>query len=528
MNPLTNRAFRITGWIVLGLVCFIALVMVAAYAFSETMRDYAVNKANSHLKTYEIRMGKIRLHPLWFTAEVWDFSIIQKANPDPPILLIPHLTSGIYWPQILHGRIVGDTEIERLKLHVDPQNIQEEAKNNYPIKRESWQQAIESIYPLKLDRLVIRDGELTYVEKGRSKPLQITQLNIAAHNIQNISSPDHVYPSSFRMDGVIFGSGTISVDGNGNFLAEPHITLKAAFDLGKMNMDYFKPMAERYNLALTAGVLSTSGDVEYGIEQQSYVVNKLTIDGLRINYSYDVRSSGAGKKTAKKAAKTAGEMSDNATVTMRIDHLQIKDGVFGYINKSTDPSYRIFISDAYMDLDNFSNQSEKGPATLKLTGNFMDSGATEVQGDFRTRSDGPDFDLSIAIEDTQMTSMSDIFRAYGNFDIKAGLFSCYSEMKVKDKQISGYVKPMFKNMEVTDMRPEQEKNAFRNFYVGAVNIIIEALENSENKVVTKADISGTLEDPDASVPQIIGNLLQNAFFKSILAGLAESIPAAQK
>ena len=55
--------------------------------------------------------------------------------------------------------------------------------------------------------------------------------------------------------------------------------------------------------------------------------------------------------------------------------------------------------------------------------------------------------------------MNDLLRAYGNFDVTAGFFSFYTELHVKDNAISGYVKPLFRDMKVYDKRKDKEKSA---------------------------------------------------------------------
>jgi len=155
-------------------------------------------------------------------------------------------------------------------------------------------------------------------------------------------------------------------------------------------------------------------------------------------------------------------------------------------------------------------------------GKFMGTGKTVITGVFRPEKKGPDFDLEVSIENTVMKSMGDLFSAYGNFAVEGGLFSFYSELKVEEDRINGYVKPMFQDMKVTDSRSKEEKSIFHKLYVGIVRGIKELLENPQERVATQADISGPIEDPRASTWQIIQRLVQNAFFKSILPGFAES------
>ena len=126
--------------------------------------------------------------------------------------------------------------------------------------------------------------------------------------------------------------------------------------------------------------------------------------------------------------------------------------------------------------------------------------------------------------------MTDIFKAYGNFDIKAGLFSFYSRITVKNNRIEGYVKPLFKDMEVTDRRTEKDKGMFHKLYVGLVKGISKLLENPKTEqVATKANISGHIgQGTGTSTWQVIVNLVRNAFIKAILPGFERQLTATRK
>ena len=87
----------------------------------------------------------------------------------------------------------------------------------------------------------------------------------------------------------------------------------------------------------------------------------------------------------------------------------------------------------------------------------MGSGKTVMNVTARPNKKGPDIDLRIAIEDTDMRSMNDLFRSYGNFDVVAGRFSFFSEISVRDGNMNGYVKPLFHEMDVYDQPPGQRK-----------------------------------------------------------------------
>jgi hypothetical protein len=94
----------------------------------------------------------------------------------------------------------------------------------------------------------------------------------------------------------------------------------------------------------------------------------------------------------------------------------------------------------------------------------MGTGETKARGTFRPETNSPDLDLSICIDRTQMRAMDDLLQAYGNFDVVAGLFSLYSELSVKNRQIQGYVKPLIKDLTAYDRRQDREKGTFRQLY----------------------------------------------------------------
>jgi hypothetical protein len=128
-----------------------------------------------------------------------------------------------------------------------------------------------------------------------------------------------------------------------------------------------------------------------------------------------------------------------------------------------------------------------------------------------------------------MKAMRKIFQAYGKFDIKKGEFSFFSEMTIRNNSVKGYVKAIFKNMEVTDMRTAEQKSLFHKLYAEAVSALTKLLKNRPlQQVATVTDISGPLDGPSTNILQIIANLVQNAFFKAILPGFEREVSQGQQ
>ena len=147
-----------------------------------------------------------------------------------------------------------------------------------------------------------------------------------------------------------------------------------------------------------------------------------------------------------------------------------------------------------------------------------------MEGTFRPESKGPDLDLVLSIENTDMRTMNDLLRAYGNFDVVAGTFSMYSEIKIRQGKIDGYVKPLFSDMKVYDRRQDAEKSIFRQLYEGLVGGISGLLENRpRSEVATRVPITGDVEGPQTGTWETIVRLIQNAFLKAILPGFEKQV-----
>jgi hypothetical protein len=116
--------------------------------------------------------------------------------------------------------------------------------------------------------------------------------------------------------------------------------------------------------------------------------------------------------------------------------------------------------------------------------------------------------------------MNDILRAHGGFDVVSGGFSFYSEIKLKDGYVSGYVKPLFKDLVAYDPDQDRQKGFVQKLKERVVNVVGKVMKNVPRKeVATKVDISGPVENPQYSTLQIVIRIVQNAFFKAILPGL---------
>ena len=507
-----------------GILAVILIVIFAlAYLIDEPLRRKVERDMNARLKGYTVRVGKLDFHPIGLSLDLEQLWIYQTPQPDPPVAYIPNLHASVHWTALLFGRLVGDFQIDDPKVHFDLRHFVQEDKDPTPIEDKGWQDALEAAYPLKIDRFAIRNGDLTYVDKGPYKPLHVTKLNFTAENIRNVKSGKGVYPSPVELEGVVFDKGYAKFKGDADFLAKPHIALKGDLELREIVLDYFKPIAERYKFSVRQGSLSTQGSIEYAAEVQKILISDLTLAGLDADYLHQETQTAPTEKVTKEAGKVARETANEPTLEVKVERFTA-NGRIGYINQAANPPYHVFFDRAKLQLENLSNEFKEGPARAHIIGRFMGNGPAEAQATFRPESKGPNLDLTFSIENTDMRTMNDLWRAYGNFDVVAGNFSLYSEIKIRQGKIDGYVKPLFSDMKVYDRRQDAEKSRFRKLYEGLVGGISGLLQNRpRSEVATRVPLSGDVEAPETGTWETIVRLIQNAFFKAILPGFEKEV-----
>ena len=508
---------KMLRWIFGIPVVLVLVLSLASFFLDEPLRSNMEKKLNRDLKGYSVRLPGLHVQLIGLSLTLKGLTVLQQAHPDPPVVYFPVLTASIHWREVFSGRLVAEFMLDQPRVNINLQQLHSEAASTVPLKERGWQQAVEDIYPLKINTLKINDANITYIDQDPKRPLVLSHLNLHATNIRNIHLPDQVYPSSFHLDTAIFDTGHGSVDGNANFLAEPYPGIKGRIKLEKVPIDYFNTVVARSNLSIHGGVLRASGDAEYAPDVKSAHLENLEIQGMNIDYIHSQRTAGAEKKRAAAVGKAAAKLSNKPGILIRADQVNLTGCTIGMVNEAAGKPYRVFIADADLHMSNFSNQFSQGPAQARLKGKFMGSGTTTASANFRPEKGGPDLDLHVKIEDTQLTAMNDVLRAYGNFDVSAGTFSLVTELHVKNDAISGYIKPFFKDMKVYDRRKDKERGIPHQLYEMLVGGVAKLLENRPHQeVATKADISGRVGNPETSTWQIIAELIKNAFFKAIL------------
>ena len=512
-------------WLAAGIAALVAAVYSIAFLIDEPVRRSIERHMNARLKGYTVHLGGASVHPHGFSLDLTDLSVGQDANPRPPVMHVARLRASVQWRALLHARLVANMVIDHPSVYVDLAHVKEEVKEKIPVRERGWQDALQAAYPLKINELSIVEGDFTYVDPAQPfRPLRLTHLSAHLENIRNIRSKERVYPSELHLETAVFGTGRLVAEGHADFLAKPFPGMRARFALERMKVDDFGPVAHRYNIVISGGTLSARGQLEYAPTIGSAVLDDVVLRNARIEYVHTPGTVATEREAAATTAEAAKTVTDRPDISLVLDRLDVLGSTIGFVSKTADPPYRVFFTDTDLHLTGLSNQSAEKPARVVLRGKFMGSGATRATVGFQPDRRGGDLDVRVAVDDTDMVAMNDLLRAYGKFDVARGRFSVYSEVGVRNGEVRGYVKPLFRDIVAYDPDQDRQKtfgDKIKERLVGGVATILKNRPRGE--VATRADLSGRVGNLQTSNWQIIGRLIQNAFFKAILPEFDQSV-----
>lgn len=519
-EPLRTRVRR-HPWLTLAgaaLLLLIAAAYAVAFLVDEPIRREMERRLNASLKGYTVTVGAADFHPFGFSLDLENLSVVQDAAPEPPVAKIAEIEASVQWRALLSGAVVADMAIVRPVVHLLRTQAEKETADKVPLDERGWQDAVQEIYPLEINEFRIVDGDVTYVDP-KHKPVRVQNLDFTAENIRNVRSAEGTYPSPIdmraRMD-----KAQLDARGAADFLAAPHPTMRIDhLSLEDLDIGRLKPLLLEVGVEARKGTFDLEGRVEYAATRTVVDLKRIALRQAAIDY----RQSGPQKvDLIEEGVELATTPEKQPETLVKVDQIRISDSEIGLINAGADPEYRLFLSNVDLTIDDFTNAKDAKHGRAELRGRFMDSGPTHMVARFQPAAEQADFDIDLKIQQTDVTKLNDLWRAYGNFDVAGGHFSLFSEIRVHEGRVDGYVKPLFVDLDIYDAQQEAGDNIFQKAYEGVVGGVATLLQNRpRDQVATQTDLSGPVKDPRTSTLQIILGLIRNAFFDAILPGLEE-------
>ncbi|WP_018982288.1 AsmA family protein [Salinimonas chungwhensis] len=215
---------------------------------------------------------------------------------------------------------------------------------------------------------------------------------------------------------------------------------------------------------------------------------------------------------------------------LRIDHLRITDGKIGFYNPDAEPPVEVSLHNINGEGKNLVNSrdlSKNLMATFNASAQTAEQGTLALSTSLDPSTQRPTFDLDLQANDVALVNFENLLDAYAPFDLEAGTLELAMEIASDDGYISGYVKPILKNVTIFSWEGDIEQDD-DGFFEGMVEMgsafIAELFENqSEEQIATRIPIEGQLSKPDTPLLPAIGGVLKNAFINAMKGDVEKSI-----
>jgi hypothetical protein len=511
-----------------AILAALALILVLGPLLADTllagpMRTWVERKLNSELDGYTVQLARVRPHFWRLAFELEDLTLVQDKHPEPPVGNFAAVEFSVDLRELVRFRLVGDLLIERPALHVNLVQLEAEAKGSVNLQDRGWQKAVESIFPIKLNRVQVQDGSLLYLPSGAaSKPIQLTGISLIARNVRNVAVLNGTYPSPVTLEAVVFDTGKLSFHGAADFLREPYAAGRGELSLEKVPLERLDPLSEEIQVRTRGGILSVMGSVEYTPETQTAHLTEVLLEDLRVDYLTSEATRATEEARLKLAIELASSARNAPTLFLRVDHVKLTNAQLGFVNESGKPPYRLFVQGVELKLENLDNHSDHGRSTFHAQGVFMGSGAAVFSGGFLASAKPADFDVRLRVDDARLSDLNPLLLSSAGVDVAQGRLSLYTELAVKNGRIDGYIKPLLKGLKISDKKKDQGKPFVKQVEMHLLQFLAFILKNpTTQEVATVIRVSGSTLDPQADEWEVIRKLIANGFAQAVLPGFRE-------
>jgi hypothetical protein len=215
-----------------------------------------------------------------------------------------------------------------------------------------------------------------------------------------------------------------------------------------------------------------------------------------------------------------------------LDELRIVNGRITFRNFTSQPPVELHASDVSASLYNLTNVAdEHGERVARFEGRalLLDHAPLEARAVFDPFENFEDFEFRVRATGIELRRLNDFSAAYGKFDFNAGSGDIVIEASADEGQLSGYIKPLLRDVDVFNWQQDverEDKGFFRSIWEALVGGGETLLKNQrKNQFATRVELSGRVDEGDISPFQAFLNILRNGFVRAFNARFENPPPA---
>jgi hypothetical protein len=256
---------------------------------------------------------------------------------------------------------------------------------------------------------------------------------------------------------------------------------------------------------------------DLSIEWKSLFKGRLVSEVIANEPSINILST---EDIDKEPSKESWDQTVKALMPITINRLQINRGSFAYLDFQKKPNVNLHIDDMQLTALNLANVQKTNdplPSDVTLTGTTIGKGRLKSHMRVNALKEIPDFDLGMSLTGVNLLALNSVLEANVKIDIERGGLDVFSQLKMTDGQVKGYVKPFIKNLKVLNVKKDIKKKGgvLRVVKEAVVGLFTKVVKNPKTKkIATIVPIEGNIKDPKTSGWKAFVGFLKNAFVQA--------------
>lgn len=221
----------------------------------------------------------------------------------------------------------------------------------------------------------------------------------------------------------------------------------------------------------------------------------------------------------------------NKLLPITLDEVRVVDGKLGFHNFTSTPQVNIEASQVNASLYNLTNVADKnGERVAHFEGKALLLGHAPLECTivFDPYENFEDFKFRLRARDIELRKLNDFSAAYAKFDFNAGHGDLVIEADAKKAQLSGYIKPLLRDVDVFNWQQdveEKDKSVFRSIWEALVGGGETVLKNQgKDQFATRVELTGNVHQQNISALQAFFAILRNGFVQAFNARYERSKP----
>lgn len=261
--------------------------------------------------------------------------------------------------------------------------------------------------------------------------------------------------------------------------------------------------------------------VEWRALLHGKIVAELSFENPTINFAISPNG-----KTSQTGEEVNWAKSLDKLAPIEINLVTVKNGVITYKDFSSEPNVDINIKNIAMEARNLRNVEDKEvalPSSFNLTGTSIGNGNLVVAGQINILRQPADFYLKGELENVKLPALNNYSRAYAAVDFNEGSLNIYTELVVKNGKLSGYVKPLARNVSFIDLS-KQDINPINVLWQSVVATFATIFKNQpKDQLATKIPLEGDLSNPRMKFWPTLAGIFKNAFIHAFTNDIDNSV-----